>query len=297
MPRWFLWTLLALVSWGVWAVLAKLIGDALSAAQSQALSTLGLLPIFAMLAVSKKPAAAPKRGRGRAAAFAAGVCGCLGNLAYYHALNTGGKAVIVVPLTALYPLVTIVLAVVILKEQLNRIQLSGIILSIVAIYLFNVQREEGFWNRALILILLPILFWGLAGLLQKISTNYTSGEASTLWFLAAFIPVAGIILLTQPFPQAVTGRILVLVIALGFFFGLGNYGILAAFANQGQASVIAPLSGLYPLVSIPLALFLFHEKIGLRESLGIALALVSVLALSRETPRHELASAAPGVAK
>src|SRR4051794_6644452 len=146
MPRWFLWTLLALVSWGVWAVLAKLIGDALSAAQSQALSTLGLLPIFAMLAVSKKPSAAPKRGRGRAAAFAAGVCGCLGNLAYYHALNSGGKAVIVVPLTALYPLVTIVLAVVILKEQLNRIQLSGIILSIVAIYLFNVQREEGFWN-------------------------------------------------------------------------------------------------------------------------------------------------------
>ncbi len=297
MPRWFLWALLALVSWGVWAILAKVIGDGLSAAQSQALSTMGLLPIFVTLAVSKKTAHIPKRGRGRAAAFAAGVCGCLGNLAYYHALNSGGKAVVVVPLTALYPLVTVLLAVAILKEKLNRIQLGGVLLSIVAIYLFNVQREEGFWNGALLIILLPILFWGVAGLLQKISTNYISGEASTLWFLAAFIPVAGIILLTQPLPQSIATRILVLVVALGFFFGLGNYGILAAFANQGQASVITPLSGLYPLVSIPLALWLFHEKIGMRESAGIALAIVSVLALSRETVRNAMASAAPEAVK
>ena len=42
MPPWLLWTLLAMFSWGLWAILARLIGDALSAAQSQALSTVGL---------------------------------------------------------------------------------------------------------------------------------------------------------------------------------------------------------------------------------------------------------------
>ena len=32
MPRWLRWSLLALFSWGVWAIMAKLIGDALSGA-------------------------------------------------------------------------------------------------------------------------------------------------------------------------------------------------------------------------------------------------------------------------
>src|SRR5881296_5750 len=54
MPRWFLWTLVALFSWGVWAVVSKLIGDALSAAHSQALSTLGLLPVMVALGCSRK---------------------------------------------------------------------------------------------------------------------------------------------------------------------------------------------------------------------------------------------------
>ena len=50
MPAWFIWTLAALLSWGVWAVLSKALGDALTGEQSQALSTLGLLPILLALA-------------------------------------------------------------------------------------------------------------------------------------------------------------------------------------------------------------------------------------------------------
>jgi hypothetical protein len=50
MPTWLLWTLLALLCWGLWAVLSKLLGAALSAEQSQALSTLGLMTILIPLA-------------------------------------------------------------------------------------------------------------------------------------------------------------------------------------------------------------------------------------------------------
>ena len=44
MPRWFLLTILAVLCWGLWAVISKLIGESVTAAQSQALSTLGLIP-------------------------------------------------------------------------------------------------------------------------------------------------------------------------------------------------------------------------------------------------------------
>jgi len=43
------WTFVAMLSWGVWAVLSNLPGDAITAGQSQALSTLGLLPMLPLL--------------------------------------------------------------------------------------------------------------------------------------------------------------------------------------------------------------------------------------------------------
>ena len=172
MPRWLLWSLVALLSWGVWAVFSKLIGDSLSAAHSQALSTLGLLPVMLALGFSNRLSATGNRRHGAASALAAGGFACLGNVAYYDALNRGGKAATVVPLTALYPLVTIALAVLLLKEKLNKTQMAGVLLSLAAIYLFNVQREEGFLSSGLAYALLPIGFWGTAGFLQKLSTNH-----------------------------------------------------------------------------------------------------------------------------
>ena len=67
---------------------------------------------------------------------------------------------------------------------------------------------------------------------------------------------------------------------------------LAAFANNGKASIITPLAGLYPIVSIPIAIVLLHERISWREGVGILLALVSIAALSYESPE-----AKPKIAK
>jgi drug/metabolite transporter (DMT)-like permease len=282
LPRWLLWSIVALVSWGVWAILAKVLGDALSAAQSQALSTLGILPVILALALRKGSTTSGNRVRGALCAFAGGALGCVGNMAYYDALSRGARATTVVPLTALYPLVTIVLAVLILREKLNHIQRAGVLLSLVAIYLFNVQREEGLLSVSLAYALIPIACWGVAGFLQKLSTNHISGELSTLWFLAAFVPVAVFILARESLPTAITSQTWLAAVALGLFFALGNYAILAAFASHGKASIITPLTALYPIVSVPIAILFFGERIGWRESAGILLALGSVAALSYE---------------
>lgn len=284
MKPWLIWTWLAVLCWGVWAVLSRLIGEALNAAQQQALSTLGLLPILVALAVSGRLTATGRRRRGLAFAVAAGALTCLGNIAYYEVLGRGAKAATVVPLTALYPLVTILLAVVFLRERLNGRQIAGIGLSLVAIYLFNVQEEGGFLSAWLVLALVPIAFWGVAALLQKLATGEISGELATLWFLAAFVPVAVLLAVWQPPPFPLPGRTWVQVILMGFAFALGNFALLAAFARDGKASVIAPLAGLYPLVSLPIAIVVLGERPGLRETAGIVVALLAVFALSLESP-------------
>jgi bacterial/archaeal transporter family protein len=50
----------------------------------------------------------------------------------------GGKASVVAPATALFPMVTVVLALVFLKERLGRIQIGGLVLAFAAIYLLSV---------------------------------------------------------------------------------------------------------------------------------------------------------------
>jgi len=287
MPRWFLFTVLAVLCWGLWAIVSKLIGESITAAQSQALSTLGLIPVMLALARSKKLSSTGNRRRGAVNGFLAGALTCAGNVAYYHALNAGGKASTVVPLTALYPLVTIVLAVVILGERLNKIQLGGIALSLAAICLFNVSSVEGVMNPWLMFALIPVGLWGFSGLLQKVSTNDVSGELSTLWFLAAFVPASVLLLILQPLAGPVPVKVWILVTALGLFFSVGNLAILLAFASAGKASIISPLASLYPLVSVPVAILFLGETITPRETAGIVAALVSAAALAWETQPPE----------
>jgi transporter family protein len=284
MPPWLTWTFVALLSWGIWAILAKLLGSALTGEQSQALSTLGILPILLALAVSKKTRLRGASRKGLLLAFAGGAVTCLGNVALYDALGRGEKVATVVSLTALYPLTTIVLAVVILRERLNGVQLAGIALSFVAIWLFNIQAGAGLLSTTVAYALLPIIFWGLSGFLQKVATNHLSPEAAALVYLGAFIPVGLFYGLTEPWPSAMTPRIWAIVLAIGFFLAFGNFAILAAFARGGKASVIAPLGSLYPIISVPIAVLFLQEKVGQREIIAIICALASVAALSWEAP-------------
>ena len=286
-PLWFLWALLAVVCWGLWAITSKLIGGSLTAAQSQALSTLGILPVIAVLAKFVKGSRG-KGARGWGTALAAGVVVCVGNVAYYHALTMGGKAATVVSITALYPLITVLLAIVLLREQLNWVQVLGIALSLVSITIFNVASVEGLMTGWLLYALVPVVLWGVGGLLQKISTNHISGEASTFWFLTAFVPVTGVLVVLEPLHAMPNAKTWSLVAALGFLFSLGNLALLFAFARGGKASIIAPLAGLYPAVSIPVAILFLGERVTAREWMGIGVALVAVVTMTKENRKRQV---------
>jgi drug/metabolite transporter (DMT)-like permease len=295
MPAWLIWTLSALVSWGLWAVLSKLLGDALSAEQSQTLSTLGLLPILVPLAFSKRANLRRASRQGLLLALLGGLVSCFGNIVYYAALARGDKVAAVVTLSALYPLVTILLAVLILRERLNLTQIAGIAMSIIAIWLFNIQSGSGFWSRTVIYAVLPIVLWGLSGFLQKVATNHLSAEAAGLVYLCSFLPVAVFLGVREPWPGSITLRTWVVVLALGFFLAFGNFAIMVAFAREGKAAVIMPLGSLYPMISVPVAVLFLGERVATREIVGIVCALISVVALSRETttPKPQVSTGAP----
>lgn len=283
MHSWLIWALVALLSWGVWAVLAKLLGSALTAEQSQALSTVGLAPILAPLAWSTRKEWTTASRKGLALAVLGGTITCLGNVFYYAAIARDEKVATVASITAIAPLVTVLLAMLLLGERINRIQYAGLMLSLAAIWLFNIQNERGLVSPTVLYAVPPILLWGASGFLQKAATNYLKGEIAALCYLAAFVPVGIFYALRAPWPEGLAPRAWLVVAGLGFFIAFGNLAVLAAYARGGKAAVIAPLSNLYPLISVPVAVLFLQERIGGREWAGIGTALAAVAALSIET--------------
>ena len=143
MPKWLVYSILTLLLWGGWGILSKVLGNSLTPVETQALSTLGLLPLIIVVLLRRKKETGPRPARGVAIAFLSGLLAGFGNIAYYHALKIGGAASTVTPLTALYPIVTILLAVLFLREKISLLQVAGVAIALLSIYLFNPLSKAG----------------------------------------------------------------------------------------------------------------------------------------------------------
>lgn len=140
-PRWLLWSLATIALWGTWGFVSKIASAGVDAYVNQLLYTVGLLPLMAFVgwSVARRSHADARTNRARGIfwAFLTGILGGLGNLAFFQALVKGGSASVVAPVTALFPVVTVLLALVFLKERLGRTQWVGLALAFVAIYLLS----------------------------------------------------------------------------------------------------------------------------------------------------------------
>jgi transporter family protein len=128
-------------------------------------------------------------------------------------------------------------------------------------------------------VLITILTWGVVGLLQKLSTNYISAESSLVWLVVGFMLLEPLL-----YPgQAVfhySRWSLGWALLSGVLNALGAWALFAAMKSGGRASIVAPLTALYPLVVILLAPFLLHETITRIQIVGVLCSLIAVVLLS-----------------
>jgi bacterial/archaeal transporter family protein len=121
--------------------------------------------------------------------------------------------------------------------------------------------------------------WGIVGLLQKLSTNLISAESSLIWLGAGFLLLqpllySGKVLFSYSWPN------LSWALVGGILNAFGAWALFAALKNGGKASIVCPLTALYPLVVVVLAPFVLHESITRLQALGVVCALVAVVCLS-----------------
>jgi drug/metabolite transporter (DMT)-like permease len=215
----------------------------------------------------------------------------VGNLAFLLSLKHGGKASTVVPLTGMFPIVTAVLAMILLGDRLNWIQWAGFAVALAALFLFNQQPPEEATaterqkvvSRWMIYAIVALVLWGVAAVLQKVASRYISTELSTVCFAQAFIPVAIVIALIEPVNWRISGKAWVLALLFGGLIGVGGLVLFAAY-RDGKASVVTALYASYPALTVILARPILGEKISGKTWLAIVLALIAAVALSYETP-------------
>jgi uncharacterized membrane protein len=65
-----------------------------------------------------------------------GILAALGSLAFFGAMKAG-QASLIAPVTSLYPALTVVLAVLVLRERLNKVQIVGLLLALVSIVILS----------------------------------------------------------------------------------------------------------------------------------------------------------------
>jgi bacterial/archaeal transporter family protein len=290
---WLFYCLLAIVLWGVWGVVGRAAQQRMSEPTAQVISTIGVVPVALLLLASPNLRRGKRYRVGGLAAFGTGLCGSIGNVAFLLSFKYGGEASTVAPLTAMFPLVTVLLAVPLLGERINWIQGTGIVISVVALVLFNQQAEAAvrathWWQKIvtpwMACALIAVVLWGIAAVLQKIATNHISTELSTVLFALAFVPVACVIAVIWPVQWrnlAATGW--TLAVLWGALISVGTLILFAAY-RTGKASIVTALYALYPAVTVLLAVPIFHEKIGLWKGVAIVLALAAGVALTFETP-------------
>ena len=133
MNNWFFWAMFSMIIFGAWGFFPKLAVGYISPQSAIIYQVLGgmLVGIVGLALVNFKPETHPT---GILYALLTGITGVLGTLFYYAAASRG-QISIIVSLTALYPLITILLAIIFLHETLVLKQYIGLCFAVAAIIL------------------------------------------------------------------------------------------------------------------------------------------------------------------
>ncbi len=133
---WLMFSLISIAIWGVWGIFGKIATNYLGWKEVFMISGMGAILVYLSFYIIARPSI-DLSNKGFYFAFLAGLT-VAGSITFYLALSQA-KASLVVPLTALYPVVTIILAFLILKEKIVLTQGLGITFALIAILLLSLK--------------------------------------------------------------------------------------------------------------------------------------------------------------
>jgi bacterial/archaeal transporter family protein len=140
MPSWIAYTLIAVLLYGVVGLFQKMATNRISAKASVVCCCVGFLIPLPYLLVTSDPI--KSSAVFLLVGFLVGVTSQVGSWFLFASLESGAKASVAVTLTALYPLVTVLLATTFLAERLTRLQWLGVFVALLAGAMVSYETAE-----------------------------------------------------------------------------------------------------------------------------------------------------------
>jgi drug/metabolite transporter (DMT)-like permease len=289
MPKWLAYATVSMLIWALWSLLSPIASRDLSGAMVQILSSVGLIPFAFLLLFSRNLKKYTHLSKGIILALATGLTAGWGNVLLYEALGAHGPVSLVFPIISMSPLIPVLSAPFLFKEKIRGLQAFGIGVALVAIVLLNTTPasagpDGGFnlFSKWMLYTLLSLVVFGITFLTQKGATYFISDELSTVIYTVGFVLLDFVLVLSDRtlswnIPKT-AGWVSVFI---GVLMGVGSLTLFAAY-RHGKASIVTPFSQLFPVITVIVAVPLFHESIDLLRGAGIVAALGAGVILSTE---------------
>ena len=262
---WLFYAMAVTILWGVWGALIEIPEKAgFPATLGYSVWAMTLIPVT-IIALKLIDWKLDCDRRSILLGMGAGLLGCGGQLILFECLRIG-PAYIVFPIISLYPVVTIILSVLFLKERASRRAWIGIILALVAIVMLSYQPPENSPVQGLLWLFLAMIvfvMWGVQAYIMKFASDSTKegnmkAESVTFYTMASSIIVLPIALMMTDFSQPINWGFSG-VYAAAIIQSLNAVGFLCfAYAiRYGKAIIVVPMMALAPVVTVIISLILY----------------------------------------
>jgi drug/metabolite transporter (DMT)-like permease len=284
MEIWYLLTIVVVLFWGVSQVFSKYSTVRLGVARIALLIALVEGPLYALAFLAWHESFDFSFWDGLLAT-ASCLIGVSGFLCFFESVMDGQVA-IAGTISAAYPALTVVGAVVILSESLAAIQALGVILIIGGVVAISYEPDPGakhaITKRSLTFAFLAFCAWGVWSLSSKVAVDAV-GAGNLFGFYVISSITAPLIYVwvrrirapsnIKENPTRIAWTYGAIALALNV---IGAYAYTYAL-DEGNASLVGPASSAYPIVTVVLAVAILKEKIHRTQIIWLACVCIGLL--------------------
>jgi drug/metabolite transporter (DMT)-like permease len=280
---WLVYALITTSFWGIWGAFMEIPEKSgFPATLGYVVWSLTMIPcsLFALSRINWK---LDRDRRSVVLGSAVGLLGAGGQLFLFQALRQG-PAYIVFPIISLYPVLTIFLALVFLKERTHTRQWIGIFLAIVAMFFLSnpqVNPVSATGIGWLILAILVFIMWALQAYVMKFSNNTMQAESIFFYMTVTGLLLSPLAIVMTDFSQVINwgfrGPWLSAMIQI--LNAIGALTLVYAL-RYGKAIIVVPMTGLAPVITVVLSLVLYGVVPGSILLTGLIIASVAIVLLS-----------------
>ena len=257
---WLIYAMTVTILWGVWGALIEIPEKAgFPATLGYSVWALTMIPV-SLIALKKVKWQLNFDKKSILYGMLAGLLGSGGQLILFQTLRIG-PAYIVFPIISLYPVVTIILSIIFLKERASKKAWIGIVLALIAILLLSYVPPENSVTEGLLWLILAItvfIMWGIQAYIIKLASSGMNSESITFYTMSSAIVLTPIAFMMTNFSEYInwgmSGSFAAIIIqslnAVGFLF-------FAYAIKYGKAIIVVPMMSLAPVITVIISLILY----------------------------------------